>query len=174
MARDIDRAIGDAPENMGKYLATREDLSRKSTASRELVADYWTEGLFSPGMLRDKGRPASARGLFRDSFRVADRSGLIRLALYRPSSGLHLIDAHCREDFFDRAADRTLQYRGEARRGRHGHSLSGCRYETRANCRTQIYSQRIGNQRILPARPDGRGAGGVRPRSSQYRDNFRN
>jgi hypothetical protein len=50
MARDIDRAIGDAPENMGKYLATREDLSRKSTASRELVADYWTEGLFSPGI----------------------------------------------------------------------------------------------------------------------------
>jgi hypothetical protein len=26
--------------------ATREDLSRKSTVSRELVADYWMDGLF--------------------------------------------------------------------------------------------------------------------------------
>jgi hypothetical protein len=26
MARDIDRAIGDAPENMGKYFATTVDL----------------------------------------------------------------------------------------------------------------------------------------------------
>jgi hypothetical protein len=30
---------------IGKRWATREDLSRKSTVSRELVADYWMEGL---------------------------------------------------------------------------------------------------------------------------------
>jgi hypothetical protein len=32
-------------ECIGKRCATREDLSRKSTVSRELVADYWMEGL---------------------------------------------------------------------------------------------------------------------------------
>ena len=52
------------PGAVPKSFATREDLSRKSTVSRELVADYWMEGLFSP-TINLEFRDIAAKGTFR-------------------------------------------------------------------------------------------------------------
>ena len=41
----IRQPVAGKPSAVPKFFATREDLSRKSTVPRELVADYWMEGL---------------------------------------------------------------------------------------------------------------------------------
>ena len=47
VARDPTGALNCGPKTSVKRWATRADLTRKSTVSRELVADYWMEGLLA-------------------------------------------------------------------------------------------------------------------------------